>query len=91
VIPARTGTLEPVSFKTAQWINLGLLGVLALTLVALVLGVPVPRWAFAALVVVQALVRTWRDVRWGGEQRRRSLGFNLVLTLVLAYLILTVR
>ncbi len=90
MIPARTGTLEPVSFKTAQWINLGLLGVLALTLVALVLGVAVPRWAFAGLVVVQALVRTWRDVRWGGEQRRR-IGFNLLLTLVLAYLILTVR
>ncbi len=91
MIPASTGTLEAVSFKTAQWINLGLLGVLALTLAALVLSVPVPRWAFVGLVIAQALVRTWRDVRWGGEQRRRSIGFNLVLTLVLAYLILTVR
>jgi hypothetical protein len=75
----------------AQWLNLGLLVVLALTLVALILGVAVPRWAFVGLVIAQALVRTWRDVRWGSEQRRRSVGFNLVLALVLAYLILTVR
>jgi hypothetical protein len=80
-----------VDFKTAQWLNLGLLVVLALTLVALILGVAVPRWAFAGLVIVQALVRTWRDWRWGGDARRSRIGFNLVLTLVLAYLILTVH
>lgn len=75
----------------AQWLNLGLLGVLAITLVALVLGVPVPRCAFAGLVVLQALVRTWRDLRWGGDARRGRIGFNLLLTLVLAGLILSVR
>jgi hypothetical protein len=91
LLTSRTGKLESVSFKIAQWLNLGLLVVLALTLVALILGVPVPRWAFAGLVVIQTLVRAWRDWRWGSERRRRSIGFNLVLTLVLAYLILTVR
>lgn len=75
----------------AQWLNLGLLVVLALTLVALVLGVGVPRWAFASLVIVQGLVRTWRDLRWGGDARRGRVGFNLLLTLVLAGLILSVR
>ena len=80
-----------MNFQMAQWLNLGLLGVLAITLVALVLGVSVPRWAFAGLVVLQALVRTWRDLRWGGDARRGRVGFNLLLTLVLAGLILSVR
>ncbi len=80
-----------MNFQTAQWINLALLGALAITLAALVLGVSVPRWALAGLVVAQALFRAWRDLRWGGVARRGRIGANLLLTLVLAGLILSVR
>lgn len=88
MLPAATVKLWLVTFQMAQWLNLGLLVVLAGLLLALLFGTPVPRPVFAAVIVAQAGVRSWRDLRWGGEARRRRVGFNLLLSVALAWLVM---
>ena len=80
-----------MTFQTFQAINFGLLIALALLLVALVAGQPVSRFAIGGVVFAQALVRTYRDWRWGGPVGRRRIPFNLLLSLVIVYLLFSTR
>jgi hypothetical protein len=76
------------TFKVVQYATLLLLFLFAGLLLALVLGAGVPRWLMVAVLVAHTLGRSYRDLRWGGEARRRRVFPNLLLTAVVAYLIL---
>ena len=80
-----------MNFQTVQIINFGLLIVLAGLLIALVAGLPIPRLTFAGVIFAQALVRTYRDWRWGGPMGRRRIPLSLLFSLVIVYLFLTMR
>jgi hypothetical protein len=69
-------------------LNLGLLVVLAGLLIAIAAGQAVPRFAVALLIGLQAVVRAFRELRFGSDASRRRLPFNLLISLVFIYLIM---
>ena len=77
--------------RTLQAVYFFLLVLLVASVIALWLGVAVPRPAVAALLVVSGAVRAYRDLTFGGAEGRRRLPVSVGLTLVVAYLILTAR
>ena len=74
--------------QTFRILNLGLLMVLAGLLIALAAGQAVPPIATALVVAAQAMVRAFREIRFGNEASKRRLPFHLLLSLFLVYLIL---
>jgi hypothetical protein len=70
-------------------VNLGLLVLLAALVVALFAGLPVPRFAVALVIGIQAVVRAFRELRFGTDASRRRLPFNLLISLVFVYLIMS--
>jgi hypothetical protein len=70
-------------------VNFGLLVLLAALVVALLAGLPVPRLVIALVIGVQAVVRAFRELQFGTDASRRRLPFNLLISLVFVYLIMT--
>ena len=70
-------------------LNLALLVVLAGLLIGLAAGQAVPRFAVASLIGLQAVVRAFRELRFGTDASRRRLPFNLLISLVFVYLIMS--
>jgi uncharacterized membrane protein len=75
--------------RVFQMVNLSLLGLLAALVVALFAGLPVPRFAVALLIGIQAVVRAFRELQFGTEASRRRLPLNLLISLVFVYLIMS--
>jgi hypothetical protein len=78
-------------FRLLQYLNLGLLALLAGLLVAFLFGQPIPKALIVGLLVLNTLVRTVRDLRFGSPTAKRRVWFNLALSAVLVYLLLTQR
>ena len=74
--------------QTFRILNFGLLLALAGLLIALAAGQAVPPIATALVVAAQAMVRAFREIRFGNEASKRRLPFHLLLSLFLVYLIL---
>ena len=74
--------------RAFQVLNLGLLVVLAGLLIALAAGQAVPPIATALVVAAQAMVRAFREIRFGSDASKRRLPFHLLLSLFLVYLIM---
>jgi hypothetical protein len=70
-------------------VNLGLLVLLAALVVALFAGVPVPNFAVALVIGIQAIFRAFRELQFGTDASRRRLPFNLLISLVFVYLIMS--
>jgi hypothetical protein len=67
--------------RAFQILNLSLL-------IALAVGQAVPPIATALVIAAQAMVRAFREIRFGTETSKRRLPFHLLLSLFLVYLIL---
>jgi hypothetical protein len=78
-----------VNARVFQIVNLGLLVLLAALVVALFAGLPVPRFAVALVIGIQAVVRAFRELQFGTDASRRRLPFNLLISLVFVYLIMS--
>ncbi len=74
--------------RTFQVLNLSLLVVLAGLLIALATGQAVPPIATALVIAAQAMVRAFREIRFGNDTSKRRLPFHLLLSLFLVYLIM---
>ena len=70
-------------------LNLGLLVLLAALVVALFAGLSIPRFAVASVIGIQAIVRAFRELQFGTDASRRRLPFNLLISLVFVYLIMS--
>jgi hypothetical protein len=77
-----------VNARAFQVLNLALLVALAGLLIALAAGVRVPPFATALVIAGQAIVRAFRELRFGTDVSRRRLPFHLLLSLFLVYLIM---
>lgn len=68
-------------------LRFAMLAVLAGLLIALMLGVPVPRWTMVVLIIAQGGLRFWVN-RTDPKLRNSSL-YQMLISLVLGILILT--
>jgi hypothetical protein len=78
-----------VNARVFQTINFGFLIILAAAVVALLAGLPVPRFAVALIIGAQAIFRSYVTLRFGNDASRRRLPFNLLISLVFVYLIMS--
>lgn len=80
-------TLKPVNAGALQWLSLGILLVFAVLLVAHFSGLIIPAGVLAAILAAHLVVRTFRDLRFGGPEGRRRAPLNALISLVVIALL----